>query len=233
MTQTPEENIRANYTLWDSTYLWPEDGDEWKGQAATCGLPYEEWKLSLIDHLIRPYVHGNVVEIGPGHGRWSEHIIPRADHSILADLSASCLAFCRGRFSQAQNVEYFLTAGASLPHFASGRVDCVWSYDAFVHMAPAVVAGYLASIARVLRPGGRAVLHHANVPDPANHEQNSHAGWRSAVDAALVRETALRLGFRVVDQFVFWDKHRSVGVPNYDDRITILEKPKLRLWHRR
>lgn len=234
MAQSPDDNIRANYALWDSNYDWPEDGDEWKGQAALCGLPYDDWKASLVDHLIRPYVHGNVIEIGGGHGRWSEHIIPLSERCMLVDLSSSCLAFCRNRFGHLQNVEYFLTPGTSLPYFASGRVDCVWSYDAFVHMAPEVVSGYLESIARVLRLGGRAVLHHANVPNPENHDQDLYPnpGWRSAVDASMVRQMAEAQGLRVVGQFVYWDSERRVGVPNYDDRVTIVEKRGRKPWWR-
>lgn len=62
-------------------------------------------------------------------------------------------------------------------------VQAVWSFDVFVHVAPVDQAGYLSEIARVLSPGGVAVIHHANGRNrgslPSRH------GWRSPMTAGL------------------------------------------------
>ena len=141
------ENLASNLRMWDESYEWPQDGDEWQGQAALCGVPYDEWKASLVAHLIDPHVgpESTVLEIAPGRGRWSEYLVRRAAHVTLVDLSPSCLAHCRERFRGFANVDYALTAGDALPAEAEGRIDFVWSYDAFVHMHPEVVAAYLGS----------------------------------------------------------------------------------------
>src|ERR1700744_4370894 len=112
----PNKNIRANRQKWDHDHPWPEDGDEWKGQSVDCNVPYPEWKQSLIDHLIAPCVTANmhVLEIAPGHGRWTEALVARARTVTAVDLSQTCIDFCRARFSD-RNIDFFLTDGASLP----------------------------------------------------------------------------------------------------------------------
>ena len=94
-------SISENLKMWDEVHEWAEDGDEWKGQSRCCGVPYEEWKQSLIDHLIVPYVKQGdaVLEIAPGHGRWTGPLAERAGRLVLVDLSPSCLDYCAKRFA--------------------------------------------------------------------------------------------------------------------------------------
>jgi len=137
------DNIEQNLDKWDRSYTWPEDGDEWRGQALACNVTYEIWKQSLVDHLITPYIHGaNVIEIAPGHGRWTEYLV-KAKALTLVDLSPNCLDFCRNKFRDHTNLEYWQTDGAGLPADHTGLIDLVWSYDAFVHMHPDVVESYI------------------------------------------------------------------------------------------
>ena len=76
-------------------------------------------------------------------------------------------------------IVYIRTDGANLPGVETESVDVVWSFEAFVHMLPVDVAAYVGEIARVLRPGGTAVIHHAGRLD--------RSGWRAPMSAALVR----------------------------------------------
>jgi ubiquinone/menaquinone biosynthesis C-methylase UbiE len=216
-------NVAANLTAWDRQHSWEQDGDEWTGQAAACGVAYEDWKASLVEHLLVPNVHADsdVMEIGAGHGRWSEYLITRSRHVTLVDISPNCLKHCMTRFNAVHNVSYFLTDGRRLPHNCDGAIDLIWSFDSFVHMAPEVFAAYLHEFRRVLRPGGRAIIHHANSPNCSSGMTTEDSGWRSAVTADLVRELATRCGLEPIDQFAYWDKARSIGVPRFGDCITI------------
>ncbi len=220
-------NILKNYVTWNDRYHWSADGDEWTGQAARCGIPYEAWKESLIERMIRPHVGQtrNVIEIAPGHGRWSEVLVPNSAFCTLVDLSSECLVKCRKRFASHSNVEYFLTTGTALPRYCTGQIDFVWSYDSFVHMAPEIVADYLGEIARVLRPGGLAILHHANISELSSHDQDKHPGWRSAVNNSVVQRFAARSSLIVERQFMYWDEDRKIGVPNFGDSLTVLRRP--------
>jgi len=215
------DNVAKNLRRWDEDHHWPRHGDEWNRQAAACGMDYGAWKLSMVEHLIAPYAGADksVLEIAPGHGRWTEHLVPRFGRVVAVDLSPSCIDYCRKRFADARNVDYFVTDGTSLPQVA---VDFVWSFDAFVHMDRGVIGAYLREIARVLKQGGTAILHHANVADLAGHVQDDAEGWRAPMTAALFAQLAQDAGLAVEDQFVYWDAQKKIGVPRLGDRITKL-----------
>jgi ubiquinone/menaquinone biosynthesis C-methylase UbiE len=224
--ERPADNVAANLKLWDQEHKWKLDGDEWAGQAELCGVPYPVWKDSLVDNLIRPHVTpvAQVIEIAPGHGRWSEYIIPTSGFVTLVDLSPNCLQFCRKKFAHCDNVDYYLTTGSSLPKYCDQNIDFIWSYDSFVHMAPAIIHAYLRGFTRVLRAGGVAVIHHANIENLNSHVQDDHPGWRSAVNAEMIRDFATELGLAVSAQFIYWDKSKTLGVPRFGDMITILTR---------
>ena len=219
------ENVAKNLKRWDKDHAWPEHGDEWNRQAAACGIDYPQWKASLVAHLIAPHVGPatHVLEIAPGHGRWTEYLIARAGRVTAVDLSPSCIDYCRQRFAGAANVDYHVTDGTSLPPDA--QVDFVWSFDAFVHMDRDVIASYLREIARVLKPGGAAIVHHSNVADFETHTQAKAEGWRAPMTAALFAELARDAGLAVEDQFVHWDADGRIGVPRLGDRITQMKRP--------
>ena len=226
MPDDSTNNVSQNYVIWNNRHDWPQDGDEWTGQAELCGVSYSSWKDSLVSRLILPNAGctKNVLEIGPGHGRWSSFLIPNSAFCTLVDLSPNCLDYCRMRFSQSSNVEYFLTTGTSLPRYCDAQIDFVWSYDSFVHMSPGVIARYVAEIARVLRPTAVAIIHHANIRDLSSHCQDAHPGWRSAVDNALLRSYAQQSRLMVEQQFVYWDEDKKIGVPNHGDSITVFRR---------
>jgi hypothetical protein len=91
-------------------------------------------------------------------------------------------------------------------------------------MAPGVIEAYLREIARVLKPGARATVHHSGIENPDAHEQRGHQGWRSAVNAAMVRDFAEAAGLSVLSQISFWDEARGIGVPRHNDKITTVRK---------
>ena len=99
-----------------------------------------------------------------------------------------------------------LSAGSDLPGVPDGSVDVVWSFDVFVHVSPLDQAGYLAEIARVLRPGGRALIHHA---DGRNRGRiPSRGGWRSPMSAHLFAALARERGLAVEGHIRAWSGGR-------------------------
>jgi ubiquinone/menaquinone biosynthesis C-methylase UbiE len=219
------DNVANNLRKWDREHAWPQHGDEWNRQAAVCGIAYDDWKASMVEHLIAPHsaADAHVLEIAPGHGRWTAHLVGLFGRVTAVDLSPNCIEFCKARFADANNIDYFVTDGTSLPPLAD--VDFVWSFDAFVHMDRAVTGAYLKEIARVLKPEGKATIHHSNVADLATHQQNGAKGWRAAMTAELFARLSAKAGLRVLDQIVYWDEQRRIGVPRLGDRITRLQKP--------
>jgi ubiquinone/menaquinone biosynthesis C-methylase UbiE len=241
-------SVAENLKMWDQLHAWPEDGDEWNGQAAVCGVPYADWKQALVDRLITPYAApgSTVIEVAPGHGRWTGYLAERAGRLILVDLSPSCLERCRERYAEHKHLEFHQTDGSSLPDGLDGTVDLVWSFDAFVHIGPKEIASYLRHIQRVLKPGGVAVIHHGNrrhstlwlAPmrrlGPAWTRlyrrisigpEESADGWRSPMSAKLFRRLAGQAGLQVVDQIQRWGEGERYGVPRHNDKVSILRRP--------
>lgn len=158
--------VEWNRRQWSRPEEWPEGGDEWTFHAGWCGQPYGAWKAAVVERFITPYLgpDTDVVEIGPGGGRWSASFAGACRSLSLVDLSEACLDVCRRRFGPLPGLRLMRTDGRSLP-VPDASCDLVWSFGVLVHCEPAVVAAYLDETARVLRPGGRFVLHHTGWPD--------------------------------------------------------------------
>jgi ubiquinone/menaquinone biosynthesis C-methylase UbiE len=204
---------RARWTDWD----WSSHGEEWTLSA--------EWKQALIDEVLlaRIPAGGVFLEIGPGGARWSAVLHQRARRLVLVDVSDRPLALCRERFAAAENVEYVLSSGNDLPGVADSSVDAIWSFDVFVHVAPVDQAGYLSEIARVLIPGGVAVIHHADGRNLG--DLPSRSGWRAPMSRHLFATLAAQHGLEVEAQIDSWgaDDHHDLSA--YHDAITVCRKP--------
>jgi SAM-dependent methyltransferase len=203
---------RQRWNHWD----WSSAGEEWTASV--------EWKQALIDDVLERLIPDRSVllEIGPGAGRWSRALLPRATRLILVDVSSRALELCRAEFAGATNVEYVLSAGSDLPGVASNSVDAVWSFDVFVHIAPADQAGYLREISRVLRSGGVAVIHHA---DGRNLGQlPSRQGWRAPMSRGLFAALATETCLSVERQFDSWGLSGEFDLGAYADAFTVLRR---------
>lgn len=90
-----KNSIENNLKKWNDEYGWGADGDEWNGQSRVSGQPYPEWKVSIVKTFIEPNLGPNVVvlEIAPGHGRWTREMIGRCRELFLVDLSPTALSF--------------------------------------------------------------------------------------------------------------------------------------------
>ena len=105
--------------------------------------------------------------------------------------------------------------------FLCASVDAVWSFDVFVHVAPGGQAGYLSEIARVLRPGGVAAIHHA---DGRNRGvAPSRSGWRAPMTAVLFAVLARERGLVVERVVRSWSS--GPGLDGFGDAITVLRRP--------
>jgi ubiquinone/menaquinone biosynthesis C-methylase UbiE len=215
--------------------------------AAHCGVPYGEWKRGLLEAFAIPYLgpDRDVIEIAPGHGRWSETLIAESRSVKLVDLNPECLAACRERFGEAGGVEYLATDGSSIPS-PDSSADFIWSFDSFVHIDAPDVFAYLDEFARVLRPGGYAVIHHANMTDLgialaprlqrfgkagtvatrviAQHMAGS-GGNRSRLNGSLVARRAEQAGLHVVQQTDAWGPGGRSRVARFRDVITVMRRP--------
>ncbi|HEY2180860.1 MAG TPA: class I SAM-dependent methyltransferase, partial [Solirubrobacteraceae bacterium] len=132
------------------------------------------------------------------------------------------LELCRQRFGGERAIDYVLSSGCDLPGVATGSIDAVWSFDVLVHVAPCDLAGYLSEIARVLAPGGVAVLHHS---DGRNRGRlPSRHGWRAPMSRGLMTALARERGLQVERQFDSWGPDGRFTLDAYGDAITVCRR---------
>jgi len=208
--------IKNNLDIW-SSFDWACYGEEWSNTP--------EWKDSLVEHVLKPNVPmgSNVLEIGPGGGRWTEHLLKRASHLIVIDLTPRCIEICKERFKDFSNIEYFINDGTNLDFIPDDSIDYVWSWDVFVHIQPEDIKEYVRQFARVIHPAGQGLIHHAR-------NGTSDLGWRSDMTAATMREYCKEYGLEVLKQFESWDDGRVHIWPRLHagegpDVISVFSKP--------
>ncbi len=112
----------------------------------------------LVFPLLRP--DSTVCEVGIGTGRWARQIATHIPNGRLAlvDRSSWVVEFCRGYFSNTPQVDVHLCDGASLPFRESSWADLVFSQGMIITLKLGHIMLYLHEFARVLKPGGSAVL---------------------------------------------------------------------------
>jgi len=105
------------------------------------------------------------LEIGCGLGRLSHHLARSFQRVDGVDVAPSMIEQ-GNQMGLRDNVQLHLISGADLEAFESGNYDLVFSYLVFQHVPDAeVLRRYLHEIARVLKPGGRAVLQYDTRPE--------------------------------------------------------------------
>lgn len=211
---TGVNSIRSNYDAWQR-WDWSRKGEEWTSS--------EAWKQSLIDDvMLKVLTPGTtILEIGPGAGRWTVALQKLARRLILVDLSDRCIELCRERFAGAQNIEYHVNDGRTLSAIEPASVDGVWSFDVFVHVAPPDIDSYLGEISRVLRDGGRGVVHHAK---QGRGEYVAFRRMRSSMTATLFAEMLQRHGLTLIRQFDAWGLDDQFSVRPAGDVISVFQK---------
>jgi len=211
----PGDNTPArNYAMWQD-YNWGKKGEEWTVSP--------EWKQSLIDEVMLKYITPGktILEIGPGAGRWTETLQKIAKKLILVDLSDKCIELCKQRFSQCNNIEFFVNDGANIDFIQSETVDFIWSFDVFVHVNPVETEQYIKGFSRIFKKGGLGIIHHPG--EGRSHEYKDN-GWRSNMTAELFRDMLKKHGLTLVKQFDSWGNRQQFNVKHYNDIITVFKK---------
>lgn len=205
-------SAKLNKKIWEA-WNWNAEGEEW--------TPSPEWKESVIHNILLPHMpaQGDIVEIGPGGGRWTETLLQVGKRVIAVDISEECLRVCRERFADQDHISFVLTPGNELPGVDDDSIDAIWSFDVFVHINRAEVEDYAKEFARVLKRGGTGVLHHGTVG-------GRNGGWRSNMTSESMVETLEAAGLELIEQFTQWtDEGREFEAGLYEDAITIFRKP--------
>ncbi|HEX4719613.1 MAG TPA: class I SAM-dependent methyltransferase [Thermoleophilaceae bacterium] len=217
--------IRAT---WNSPSGWVAEGDEWSGP---WGGTVPLWWGTLMPRIRSFVPTGTILEIGPGHGRWSQFLKDLCETIVLVDVAENCIDACRARFSEAPNIRYHIGDGRSLDMLDDNSVDFAFSFDSLVHAEADALEAYARELARVLRPDGVAFLHHSNmgayaraartarrVPDRIRRRLTRHGllvnvyAWRAETTTAeWFAATARSVGLACVGQEkLAWEYGRAL-----------------------
>jgi SAM-dependent methyltransferase len=123
-----------------------------------------------------------VLEIGPGGGRITALLLPRARQLYAVDISAAMLQRLQQRFHADPRIVLVLTDGTHIDGIPADSLDVAVSFDAFVHFEPWEIFRYLELVRGLLREGGLGIVHFSDVETPIGF-----ALFRSQVSAVVRR----------------------------------------------
>jgi SAM-dependent methyltransferase len=216
--------ITENRAIFED-YAWPEGGDEWSREWGSSRMFFFG---TVMPRIARFVPCENILEIAPGYGRCTQYLIGMAERTFTAvDLAANCVEACRARFAHAPHARFQLGDGKSLPFLEDASVDFAFSFDSLVHADAEAMRGYLSELARTLRPGAYAFIHHSNLG--------------AYVDAPTVQPTVPNPEFRdpTVSAEALWSWSTEAGLaclaqelvnwhsPHYTDCISLLRRSEV------
>lgn len=153
-------SLQENLFMWDQSYGWPQDGNEW---SEPWGGPEAEWFGTILPRIHRFLPARTILEIAPGFGRWTQFLKDHCEQLIVVDLSEKCIAACRDKFSASSHIIYHVNDGRSLAMIADDSIDFVFSFDSLVHAEADVIESYLAQLNSKLTANGAGFIHHSNL----------------------------------------------------------------------
>lgn len=228
-----DDTVARGWDRWARLYSGQQGGhlgDEWSDpEELGLELPPDQFPRYLYDEVFYPFLGPTdvLLEIGPGGGRFTELLVVQCDTLIAADTSPAMLKRLQERFSDQHRIDYIQLDGRGLSQLPDASIDAAFSYDVFIHLPQWDVYNYLCELRRVMRSGGRAIIHHANTFSTLGWKQfcrevpvsvGKHKPFNtfSVMTPELMTGFAQRAGLRVQDCL-------TDVVPR--DCITLLEAP--------
>ncbi len=190
-----------------------------RGESAA-GLEVFWGRRSIFPNLFHQLDLTDTLELACGRGRHSAQIVERCKSLIVVDGLESNIEVCRSRFAEFDHVTCIANNGVDLQNVASDSLTAVFSYDAMVHFEAMDVIGYVREIGRVLKVGGRALLHYsANERAPTGVFQDDQ-GWRSFFSEKMMQHFADRANMSTLASMTMsWSDSRYIS-----DAVSLLEK---------
>ncbi len=143
----------------------------------------------------------DVFDLGCGIGRFATALAPRVRSVLGSDISDRMVAEARRR-NQHANVRFIQGSGRDLTGVATLGYDLVLAADVFPYLVGAGLADrHIGDIARVLRPGGAAVI--LNYSYRGDAERDLRELTASAELYGLAMTAPVTSGFRLWDAAIY------------------------------
>lgn len=111
-----------------------------------------------------------VLELGPGSGRYTRHVLPRCARMILVDYSKLVCDWLSEYLHGKGTFTVHHIQQPLIPEVADESVDVVFANGVFEHIDPDDTDYFLQEFRRVLKPGGRLWFNFDNFMSPGGSE---------------------------------------------------------------
>jgi SAM-dependent methyltransferase len=163
-----QRGVDVPETVWDRQFR------TWIREAAASGrdpndIGDERWAEDLLDVGLKehylPYVTASsvILELGPGSGRLSRHLVGRCGKLIMVDSSPQVCDWIREYLQGRGPYRIHLIDGPFLPMIGNDDVDAAFSHGVAEHLDLDELYWFLTEFHRVLRPGGTVAFNFDNV----------------------------------------------------------------------
>ena len=224
-------SLEWNKERWGKEHDWSAHGDEWSYSFGSASVHWYAFMLPRIHRFLPDATSDSrIVEIAPGHGRWTQFLLMHCKKLAAYDVTEECISYCNRRFTEQVargTVEFHLNDGLTLSE-TDNSVDFAFSFDSLVHVERNVVQSYLHQVRKCLKPGAVAFLQHSNLGSyPHLYQYNKRIPFHargSTVSADTVREDARKEGLITLVQEGL--NHETQSMNNeLLDCISLLQKP--------
>lgn len=182
------------------------------------GRGYDE--ASIVHACIEPFKDKskNAVEIGPGRGFWSRHLLYRFNEVLLTDVIP--FREVRNPLFKLKNYRWIEVGDKeySMSSIDTDSVEFVFSFDVFCHFGLNARKEYLKAIKRILKPGGDAVVMFANWDKDVGRNKaefngkdylhSPHGDWYYD-DPKITKDSIEESGLQIVNLDMFHDANRD------------------------
>jgi SAM-dependent methyltransferase len=174
--------LRAPHrTIWDGHFT------RWIREARASGrdpndIGDERWSEDLLDIALEQHYLPNVnadsivLELGPGSGRLSRHLIGACRELIVVDASPVTCDWIREYLSGKGRYRVYRSDGPRLPMVDDHEVSAVFAHGVVEHLDLDELFWFLVEFHRVLRPGGGVAFNFDNVMTERGAEVMSQDG---------------------------------------------------------
>lgn len=132
-------SIDDNRRIWDRDYDWQRAGEEWSD---AWGVE-PQWYGTIYPRIHAFVPEPTILEIAPGHGRWTAFLKDLCRTLVLLDLSDRCIEACKLRFEKSPHLVYHVNDGRSLDMLDDSSIDFACSFDSLVHADREVLESYV------------------------------------------------------------------------------------------
>jgi len=153
------------------------------------GDPNKSSQLRLVkQHYLSYYINNdaNVVEIGPGGGRWTRYMLD-CNHVYAIDYHRQLLDELKKNYNR-DNITFIKNNGADFPDVPDAEIDFIFSYGVFVHLDIDIIDAYLGNMKRLLKPTSNVIIHYSDKTKPHGQHNKGFSDNTPERMLALVRQ---------------------------------------------